>query len=262
MKEMHLDMSWPIGPDYSDWAGAHGVRGWVMSKLKSAAFHIDTLERIGQEHGYSRLVGVEMALDAALAALCGAFDASVGGIIHAGERYFTRGDHRVATPWKRIEPHNYNWERCRENVIPNLASEGFEYDIAGMVEEVNAALDTDESRFGWLTELQRLRNQTIHQNSLARHINVGLGKGHDRSDWELSVGARMVRGIAVAGRAEHPANYLTGAHERLSKLTARMVGLADHINPHDVPIEGPTQSVTVNPPAANGGASAAPPTLG
>ena len=87
-----LRVDWPIGPEVDEWVGASGARGWVAFKLKSGGFHIDTLEAVGEARGFSRLVGVEMSLDAALAALCGAFDASVGGLIEASQQYFAGND--------------------------------------------------------------------------------------------------------------------------------------------------------------------------
>src|SRR4051794_21091488 len=121
--ETSLTIDWPIGPDYSDWVGADGVAAWVSYKLKSASFHIETLSRVGQAHGYARLVGVEMALDAALAALCSAFDASAGGIIYAAERYFTRGIPGTPPPWKAMQPFEYNWSNCLKRVVPPLREE-------------------------------------------------------------------------------------------------------------------------------------------
>src|SRR6478609_1915599 len=78
---------WPVGPAYTEWVGASGVGAWVAYKLGTAEWFIDQLERVGDMVGYNRYVGVEMAMDGALAALCGGFDAAVGGLIGAVDKY-------------------------------------------------------------------------------------------------------------------------------------------------------------------------------
>lgn len=253
-----LAIAWPLGPTYNEWVKSDGIRAWVQYKLKSAAFHIETLHRVGEAHGYSRLVGVEMALDAALASLCGAFDASTGGIIHAAQRYFGQGKELNGLPWEPVQPFEYSWNKCLARVVPHLRKEDLAWHLDSVVTDVATALSkADDQPLGWLTELQRLRNHTIHQESLARHIDVGIGRGHDRTEWSLTVGARTHKdGTREDGRAERPVAYLWRAHEHLTQLTNRMVDLADHINPHDVPIARPSQSSTAHAPAAREGLAA------
>lgn len=242
-----LPVNWPIGPDYDDWVGADGagaddVGAWVAFKLKSGAFHIDTLEAVGRVGGFSRLAGIEMALDSSLAALCGAFDASVAGIFRAAEFYFLQGE-RSKLPWKTIAPHNYNWARCKDPVLKHLLAEPLSYDIAGMSADIDLALrQQDDQPLGWLTSLQRLRNRAVHQQSLARHIDADVGGQASTASWTLTVGTHVNnRGVVIdPGRSEPPVTYLRTVHAQLGELTARMVGLVRHIYPHGVPI--PRQS--------------------
>jgi len=86
------------------------IRAWVRYKLRSAEWYIQALELVGEEVGFDRYVGVEMALDGALASLCGAFDAAVGGLIHASEEYQSKqGMTQRRTSINRVAPHKYNW---------------------------------------------------------------------------------------------------------------------------------------------------------
>jgi hypothetical protein len=243
-----LLVQWPVGPDYDDWVGAGGAGAddagaWVAFKLKSATFHIDTLEAVGEAAGFARLVGIEMALDCSLASLCGAFDASVAGIIRAAELYFAQaGTSNI--PWPPIPVHRYSWRNCRRAVLECLLDEGLDYDILSMIEEVDLALENrDTHPLGWLIELQRLRNCTVHQQSLSRHIDVQVGGTASSVVYELTIGERVDGTGAVIrpGRPEHPVSYLRGVHARVHDLTEKMVGLVRHICPNGVPIARPKQ---------------------
>jgi hypothetical protein len=222
----------------------------VAFKLKSGGFHINTLEAVGEARGFSRLVGVEMSLDAALAALCGAFDASVSGLIQASQQYFAGNDQGSSLPWERIEPQDHSWWLFRKRISGYLQAEVPEYDVAGMVDAVDAALDTKGAALGWLAELRRLRNRAVHEQSLPRHIHVQIGVA-DRTDWALSVVSPSTEaGQAPIYRVEHPARYLRAAQGNLTELTARILGLADHLCPEGSSLEQPNQSVTIHVPRA------------
>lgn len=250
MDSATLRVDWPIGPEVDEWVGASGARGWVAFKLKSGGFHIDTLEAVGEARGFSRLVGVEMSLDAALAALCGAFDASVSGLIQASQQYFAGTDQGNSLPWKRIEPHDQSWTLFRKLIWGHLQAEVSEYDVAGVVDAVDAALDTKGAALGWLEELRRLRNRAVHEQSLPRHIHVQVGVV-DRTDWALSVVSPSTKdGQATTYRVEHPARYLRAAQRNLTELTARILGLADHLCPEGSAPEQTNQSVTIHVPPA------------
>ena len=246
MTDQVLLVQWPIGPDYDDWvgeggAGADDVGAWVAFKLKSATFHIDTLEAVGETGGFSRLAGIEMALDSSLAALCGAFDASVAGIIRSAERYFAQGG-QSNMPWRPIPAHKYTWAQCKAPVLEYLLDGSLNYDISGMIDDVDLALEKrDMHPLGWLTELQRLRNRTVHQQSLARHIDAQVGGTANTVAYTLTVG-RHVDGngeVVNPGRPEHPVTYLRDVHVRLTDLTEKTVGLVRHICPHGVPVHRP-----------------------
>lgn len=246
MADHVLLVQWPIGPDYDDWVGAGGagaddVAAWVAFKLKSATFHLDTLEAVGEAGGFSRLAGIEMALDSSLASLCGAFDASVAGIIRSAERYFAQGG-QSNIPWTPIPAHKYNWARCKAPVLECLLGESFNYDISSMMDDVDLALEKrDTHPLGWLTELQRLRNRTVHQQSLARHMEAQVGGTTSTVACTLTVG-RHVDGageVVDPGRSAHPVTYLRDVHVRLSDLTEKMVSLVRHICPHGVPVHRP-----------------------
>jgi hypothetical protein len=209
MDSAMLRVDWPIGPEVDEWVGASGPRGWVAFKLKSGGFHIDTLEAVGEAGGFSRLVGVEMSLDAALAALCGAFDASVSGLIQASQQYFARKDQGNSLPWKRIEPHDQNWSLFKKRISGPLQAEVLEYDVAGTVDAIDAALNTEGTPLGWLEELRRLRNRAVHEQSLPRHIHAQVG-AVNRTDWALSVVSPATKaGQDATYRVEHPARYLS-----------------------------------------------------
>lgn len=254
-----LRLDWPIGPEVDEWVGASGPRGWVAFKLKSGGFHIDTLEAVGEARGFSRLVGVEMSLDAALAALCGAFDASVSGLIQAAQQYFFRNDQGNSLPWKRIEPHDQNWGMFKERVWRHLQAEVLEYDAEGMVDAVDAALNTKGAALGWLEELRRLRNRAVHEQSLPRHIHAQVG-AVNRTDWALSVVSPATKaGQDATYRVEHPVRYLREAQRKLTALTDDILGLADHLCPEGSPLEQTAQSVTVHVPPATASFTALPP---
>ncbi|WP_299954401.1 hypothetical protein [uncultured Modestobacter sp.] len=208
---------WPDGPRYMEWVGATGWRGWVLFKLRSADWYVDRLEEVGQRLGFDRYIGVEMALDGALAAISAAFDATVGAVIEAAEEFEDQAarDRGEAIP-KRIEQHKYNWRHARGKLA--LATE-IGVDTSKIVEAVNSALEEDP--IGWLTRVRRLRNATIHNNTLARHIDVNVGQPTAQTVW----------GISVGNRGEDPVEYLRTARQAVELLVLPMLDACDHFAP-------------------------------
>lgn len=224
--------TWPIGPDYTEWVGGDDgtARPWVRYKLRSADWYIQTLESVGAEVGFSRQVGVEMALDGALAALCGAFDAAVAGLIRAAEAYRDQPykDLQQQPPDDAIPEHRYEWPKCRKLVLSlNLSPQLL--DVCAVLDKVDLALAREPNPFGWLTEVQRLRNTTVHRNTLPRHIVAGTVT----TSWSLTVGTR--EDIPDSGRGEHPVTYLHEVRAKVETLTEAMLQVIDHLTPHGIP---------------------------
>ena len=228
---------WPVGPAYTEWVGANGVGAWVAYKLGAAEWFIDQLERVGDLVGYYRYVGVEMALDGALAALCGGFDAAVGGLIGAVDKYFDSApDGSPDVARESIPPHRYSWRRCRER-LELLRTEDLNLDVEPLIQEIEQALEApDDGPLGWLVECQRLRNAAIHQDTLARHIEVASHNVVGAVEQiGASQGGNATWSITVQGRGEHPVEYLRGVERQLEALTKRMVAVIDWLCPSGVP---------------------------
>jgi hypothetical protein len=225
-----VTIQWPVGPTYTEWVASEGSRAWVMYKLRSADWFIDTLETVGADVGYARYVGVEMALDGSLAALCGAFDAAVGGLIRATEMYADqRAKDGGMDPPPNLEPRRYKWSACKKKVSA-LRSDVTTVDVGALVFDIDCALTREPEPLGWLTEVQRRRNAAIHEDTLPRHIDVVAG-GNAQADWRIS----------VEGRGEHPVEYLRGVRRQLTALTEAMITVADHLCPNGVPTSRPVQ---------------------
>jgi hypothetical protein len=228
---------WPEGPLYPEWVGAERWRGWVLYKLKSADWYIDRLAEVGGRLGFGRFVGVEMALDGALAALCGAFDASVGAVIQAVEEFQKQAARDGRGP--QIDPvpeHRYSWRtigrypgaREKLGVAAEVGS-----DTTDLVRAVDEALIEKPDELGWLKTLQRLRNAAIHNNTLARHIDVGV---EDEPIWS----------ITVNGQPQHPVRYLRATREAVELHVTPMLDVCDHVARHGIPTSRGIQSVTVH----------------
>ena len=224
---------WPTGPDYTDWVGGDDgtERPWILFKLKAAKWYTDTLEVIGMEEGFRRLVGVEMALDGSLAAMCGAFDASVAGLTVAAEAYRDQpyiNLHQLP-PEDKTPEHLYKWKDCR-TLLRKMQPPLQNIDVSRMCGRIDAALVEDSKALGWLKEVQRLRNRTIHHTTLPRHIDTGTGVA---TSWSLTVGARGDTGDP--GRPENPVTYLRHVHSQLEALTDTMMQVIDHMTPGGIP---------------------------
>lgn len=213
-------------------------------KLKSANFYIDILETIGKEDGFSRLAGIEMALDRALAALRGAFDASVAGVTRSTVDHFRQGQRGAPLPWTEVPEHLYKWRHCTE-VIRYLQPQVARVWRRGSHERGGWRTSCEGRRsLGWLVELQDLRNRTVHQQSIARHIGALAGSS-EPADWALIVGGRTNKdGSKHPERPEGPVHYLRAARQRVTNLTAQLVDLAEYVCPNGIPRARPTEGTS------------------
>ncbi|WP_432882544.1 hypothetical protein ACQPYH_39760 [Kribbella sp. CA-245084] len=211
-EERTLPIEWPTAHRYANLVGGEGLGAWIRYKVWSADWYIDTLDRVGAQLGedYDRYIGVEMALDGALAALCGAFDAAVGGIISEAEEFLNVSK---ATP-----VHRYSWDTCRP-LLKKLPETCLPPPRA-LIETVDSALEGKSSPepIGWLAVLQRLRNRAIHQNSLRRHI------------YGSTTGRGLGTKITVLDAATHPVSYLRDAADNMYALVNDMISVVQCID--------------------------------
>lgn len=209
----------PNGPTYAHLTGSDVPIGWVRFKVWSADWFISTLEQLqGEDPAPDRLVGVEMAMDGALSALSGAFDAAIALLIPSLEEL-------LETP-KRTPSYTYGWGKARPLLLgpgfaAALAREGLgEWDApARLRAEVDAALagEKDPVPSGWLTVLRRLRNRTTHQDALSR-------------TWDENAtgdGLSIVALTDVPGG--DPVAYLKESSDKVSDLTELALSVANGV---------------------------------
>ena len=218
---------WPDGPTYQEWVSAEGWRGWVLFKLKSADWYVDRLEDVGQRLGFDRHVGVEMAMDGALSAINGAFDAAVAAVIEATQKFEDQAarDGGPTAP-TAIPEHKFSWRGARGKLA---VAAGIGVDTRPLVKAIDEALG-DEPPLGWLQQMRRLRNATVHHSTLARHIDVLVGEPAD-------VG-QVTWGISVGDRGEDPVEYLRAAHRAVELLVMPMLEVCDYLAPLGIPTSG------------------------
>lgn len=207
-----IDRRWPIGPHLSDFADGAPRRGWVNYKLAAADWYIDTLEAVVRQVGFDRHMGVEMALDGILASLCGAFDAASAAVIQASEAYLQS---------KPTEPHQYGPALVRRR-LNGLKSEGMGGDVAGTLKRLTSALQREPAAMGWLMELQRLRNQPMHEITASRHFDPDATGAADCL-------------LAVNGRTEEPLAYFRASREAIQSLAEELLDIADRVAPNGIP---------------------------
>ena len=227
MPEDAVSVNWPIGPEYAAWVSEENdtARAWTMYKLRTAKWHVDLLRDLGTRHGFSRLVGIEMALDGAVTALSSAFDAAVAGLIAAAEERLKvqAADAGAPTPTP-TDPWRYTWRLARRYLHNGdvVGQEPATLRLSqAVINDVDVALQT-EPTVGWLEVFRRLRNRSTHQNTLARHIDMRIGGADEGTDWQLS----------IEGQGRHPVEYLQETHERVRRLvTVSLLPMGDHLAP-------------------------------
>jgi hypothetical protein len=211
----------PAGPIYPELLKSDARPGWVRYKVWSADWYTATLGHLVDQFGDLQAnVGVEMALDGALSALSGAYDASVALMISSAERALGVPDD------ERLPPHRYDWaafkkiaQRPHEDrgqaTMPSIMSFP---GVPELLDDVDQALEGqfDESPAGWLATLRRLRNQPMHQSALPRTWIV---------DWDTNE-TLDVRLSNIPGG--DPVSYLKQSCDRTSALTERMISTANY----------------------------------
>lgn len=209
-------IEFPAGPTYPDLLGgnADGI-SWVRYKVWSADWYTHAVAELHRTLGsYDRHVGIEMAIDGALGALSGAFDASVALLIQNAEE-------KLGVPAaKRIPAHRYSWTKFKELAArfkdPAADAGSVAWNgLCALITEVDDALQgaTDPEPTGWLAILRRLRNRSTHQQSLSRR-------------WESDAGEAS-RVVGVADFSPGGAvDYLGSSCNQVSDLTERLLALA------------------------------------
>lgn len=224
-----ITVHWPLGPLYFHLPGAGGsARSWVNYKITAAGWHTATLKSLIDQVGFQRYVGVEMALDGALASLNGAYDAAEAGLIGAAERYLHKDEQELLlTPSYKFNEKLF-MKRMRE-----LHQQRLDFDVAGTAAAVASALDVGpdpSAPNGWLQQLKRLRNVPMHQDSAPRHIDV-------------VVGSDAVTTLSVAGHGQDPVEYLEDVTAKISSLTSQILDLIDYVLPNEIPSLRPLRNV-------------------
>ena len=183
-------------------AGGSGVgaaRARVAFKLDSAVWYIERLEEIGDEFGFDRLFGVEMALDGALTALCGAVDAAERALLRA----VAQGD-----GWRPVSrdgrPPRRDLTRCD-----------------GLVGSAGRELEASHKEGAWLRTLRDLRNRAVHESTLARHVSVFIS----------AEGQLTTVGLSVSGQSQPvaPPEILRQAYERARSLCGLLLDAAESV---------------------------------
>lgn len=198
-----IPLKWPVGPHYLRWVDGKGVHAWARYKLRCADWYLAALIATAREAGdLDRYVGVEMALDGALTALCAAVDAAGFGLLDAVLRYARVPDSEIADTVER------GW-----GSLLDVASSA---DIAlDCNDRLVAALAGDGGRgaSGWFAQLRQLRDATVRHNVLLRKFSVS--------------GEQPGRFIDVPGLgAQRPVEYLrsvtTSAQDLVEALLAEI----------------------------------------
>ena len=217
-----VSVCWPV-VHYVEWVDNPGQFEWTAFKLKSAEFYIRTLSLVGNQHGFDRLAGVEMALDAALAALSSSFDAAIAELIESIELHCSQNG--VALAWIPVPEHEYGWPACKSRILPNFAEHPVIGDrVKGLRTTLDSALRRRPDK-GWLTELRDLRNRSPHHTTLSRHFDDRVGGANPGTDCRI---------ILSHGTAD-PVEYLRGAYEQLLDLTGQIKDVSNYFRRYRIP---------------------------
>lgn len=191
------NVRWPAGPPVA--IGDPG--SWVDFKLASTRWYVDTLETLGRDAGlgFGRWFGVEMAIDGALGALCGAVDAAQAPLF----RLVWASDGKKA---RKAPPGS-------KDFVPKLDERPGPIRVVGQ-ELARAYAEKDGQAIGWLAQVRELRNRSMHEGSLSRHIAVVL---------DATTSTRI--GLSIPGVPEpvDPVTYLRSALGRALALTTLML---------------------------------------
>jgi hypothetical protein len=207
-------VSWPAGPHYFDLTSSEGGIAWVRYRIWSADWHTRALNELaGVDRSFDRNVGIEMALDGALNSLSSAFDAGIALLIRAVETV------REVDTADRLPGIRYKWERCRDMLKQaDVAND----DVWRLILDIDEAIEGEANPkpIGWLAQLRRLRNRVAHQDSLARHHELG--------------GPSNIAGLSIDGQSIDAFQYLSRLCDRSHDLTEQMIRQAVAIGAREV----------------------------
>jgi hypothetical protein len=155
--------SWPLGPHYLRWVEGRGVHAWARFKLKSADWYLGVLEAAEREGGLDRYVGVEMAIDGALASLVASIDAAGHGLARELDGCLGPGV---------VDPQRCVWEQAVALANERSIDLGCERELARAL-----GADASVEGAGWLVELRQLKDAAVRHNVLVRPRSL---EGHVR----------------------------------------------------------------------------------
>lgn len=204
-------MRWPVGPAVRVGADHEGARAWVEYKRASAHWYLDTLERLGRDFDFARLLGVEMALDGALAALCGAVDAAQRPVLAAVWALDGRPPKSPGS-FPRLKDFTPSLDERPEP----LGSLGRALTTAELWE------GDPRAPAGWLAKLRSLRNRATHEDTLARFVHVTVGAEESTAT-----------GLSVPGESTgvEPVAYLRDAEHRVRELSELLLRVLAELDP-------------------------------
>lgn len=240
-----IAVKWPLGPRYdSGRSNESDTSNWVAFKLNSANWYIDRLREVPDAIGaasFDSLVGVEMALDGALSSLSSAADCAMGAVI----RIF-----RMRLGLKVLEDRKNTWAICQQS-LENFTKANSDPPVQDVLESLRDALRVDgDDPIGFLAILQRLRNRTVHQNSLARNRHIGLGDSRSDVLFQLAIPG------PDGGHTEDPVLYLGRAHAEVRTLCESLISICAGYPDPQV-----RTGLNASTPPASGSGVAMPPTV-
>ena len=190
-----IKVKWPVGPHYSRWVKGKGSHSWVQYKLKTANWFFKTLSKtVHRAENVDRYVGVEMAIDGLLNALCDAFDAAICLLARSLETA------NGLPELNRTPTENLTWDYAA-----TLATAGsIRLDCSAEVADALSGNGLPEPS-GWLAQLQRLRELAARENRLVPHWDLGHGNPGQYID---------VPGLGL----QEPLPYLSAVREQVVLL--------------------------------------------
>lgn len=204
-----VPLTWPVGPHYLRWVDGKGVHAWARYKLKSADWYRAALVVAVQEAGeIDRYVGIQMALDGVLTALCAAVDAAGSGLYDAVERRLRDEDTDVDIATEGLD----GWETAFMLSRRGALVLGSERATA----EALAGSDSP-SPAGWLAQLRQVRDRAVQHNILVRRLSPGD---------DLQGRYVDVPGLG----ARPPVEYLRSARKKTDRLVEAILADVDSLD--------------------------------
>ena len=198
-------LKWPVGPLYFRRAGGKNPHAWAGLKMRSADWYLDALATTMREAGdLERYVGIEMALDGALASMCAAVDAAGSGLADKfirTARLPTAENETSTARWRSV----YSFASAVGVTLPS------EYAVS----EAFAGFASSEPT-GWFSQLAALRDRAVRHNVLVRRTSIG-GDFRGRFLDVPGVGPR------------EPIEYLESMREKVNQIVELLVADIDLI---------------------------------